>query len=116
MKQNYLLAPPAKPCSNNKAFQWPACQPYLFWWPPLAVSTGRGEGLGIWRRVGIPIPPEIPTCHGYLPSWDTYPSGYLLPWDTYPPPPPDGIWDQRYLPPPRKDLGPEIPAPEGQNE
>ena len=67
----------------------PACQPYMFWWLPLGVSTSGwlgilGEGIlggGMYSQVWYP-PPRIPTSPGIpapgipTPS-DTYPTGYL---------------------------------------
>ena len=67
----------------------PACQPYMFWWLPLGVSTsgwvgilgegilGRGYVSQVWYPLPrIPTSPGIPPL-GYLPPQDTYPTGYL---------------------------------------
>ena len=42
----------------------PACQPHLFWWPPVGVSTDGGVCRYLEGEVGIPtlslryLPPE----------------------------------------------------------
>ena len=50
----------------------PACQLYVFWWPPLGVSAGRGYP----SSHGVPIPQTYP------PPLDI---PLFPPW-TYPPP------------------------------
>ena len=51
----------------------PACQPYLFWWPP-GVGTSRGIGIReIPTPLGYLLPTGIPALPGYLPSLVTYP-------------------------------------------
>ena len=71
----------------------PACQPYIFWWLLLGVSTSRGGGRHL-----------VPTPH----PWDTYPPylRYQSPWDTYPL---DNYPSDTY--PTGRDLGPDIPTP-----
>ena len=72
-------APPAKPCSNNKAFQWPACQPYRFWWLPLDVSTGGVRG---WMSGGGGYTLGYLTPTGYLPPASDYITNTYFPCDT----------------------------------
>ena len=71
-------------------------------------------GAGIWYTYPLlHLPPGKPTPQDAYRLGISTPTGY-----TYPP---EGTWDQRYLPPgkelapeiptPRRDLGPEIPTP-----
>ena len=73
----------------------PACQPYIFWWPPLGVST-RVVSTNTW---------QVPCLEGRV-IVSTHPRGTLHPWA----PPPRRDMRQGYLPH-GKDMGPETPTP-----
>ena len=74
----------------------PACQPYMFWWPPLGVSSGGwvfSDRSHVWG--GGWIPPEYSSwqvpCLGvstHSPTWDLKRGGV----DTHLPPP-NGTWE-----------------------
>ena len=100
---------------NKKAFEvgciLPACQLYMFWWPPLGVSS-RGwvslgpyterwvpsrshvQGVGTTPRAG-PMSGSVP---GHIHPWNTHP---LPLWDThpltYPAPPSPIVQNDRHL-------------------